>query len=176
MRSVSTKQKCHTQDKNPPLQDHSSEQCAPLHPNRNGPNHRATQEPGVRQYSNHSRPRVLPGRGLPALPLHYHRTPDCSIVLSTRLPLVWTPLADHIRPGPSFHFAFWKGPSEGAEDRMEPVNGIPPPDGRPHGAKEPRTGATDTTSGNQSGRLEQRVAPPDSVTQQRGKLHDWDRT
>jgi hypothetical protein len=121
---------------------------------------------------NNSRPWVFPGRDLPALSLHYHRTPDCSTILSTRLPLVWAPLSDHIRPGPSFHFAFWKGSGEGARDHMKHVNGIPPPDGWSHGAKEPRTGAASVTGGDQSGRLEQRVAPPDSDTQQRGKLHD----
>jgi hypothetical protein len=165
MRSMSAEQKRHTQNEDPPLQNHSSRQRTPFHPNRDGSDHRATQEPGVRQHPNHSRPRMLPGSDLPALPLHYHRTPDRSTVLSTRLPLVRTPLSDHIRPRPPFYFTFRKGPGERAGDHMEHVNGIPPPDGRPHGTEEPRAGAASATGGDQSGRLEQRVAPPDLDTQ-----------
>ena len=98
VRHLSAKQKPDTPPTDATVQDFSPRKRIPVHTNRDGLNHWTTQELGLQCNTNNRRPWVYKGRNIPPMPHHGHQTPNCTAVLPTRIPLVWTPVAPHLGP------------------------------------------------------------------------------
>jgi hypothetical protein len=78
-----------TRNKNPTLQNHCPRKCAPFHTDSPGSDHWTTQISGIQRDTNHCRPWLLT-RG-------HHRTPNCTTILQTCLPLVQPPQQSNIQ-------------------------------------------------------------------------------
>jgi len=165
VRNLSTKQKPHTCNKNPTLQNHHSRKCAPFHTDSPGSDHRTAQISGIRCNTNYCRPWLFTGHHLPPLQHHHHRTPNCTIILQIRLPLVRPPQQDDIRQRPSIHKPFWTCLGQRTGHYMEYVNGIPPPNRRTNRAQEPMVRTVPPISGWKQQRVKQHASHSDTSTQ-----------
>jgi len=137
MYNLPTEQKHHTCNKDSALQNHRPRKCTPIHTDSDGSDHRTPLIVGIWCHTNYSRPWMLTRSCLPTLQCHDHRPPNCAIILQTHIPLVWTTCKGNIRQRPSIHKSFWKGPSQGTQNYMEHVNGIPPLNRRADRVQEP---------------------------------------
>ncbi len=114
---------------------------------------------------------MLQRRRLPTISVNDHQTSDCPIVLLTRIPLVQAPLLDHIQQGPSFHIALQEVPSQGTRRHLEPINGIPPPNGWAIRMKESVGGTVPLVGGKQLRRVEHSTSTCHPCSQQFPKRH-----
>jgi len=87
--NLPTKQEPYTHHKNPTLQNHGTRERTPVHTDSDGSHHRTPQIERIRCHTDNSQSRMLTRGHLPTLQHHHHRTPDCTIILQTHLPLVW---------------------------------------------------------------------------------------
>src|SRR6266851_4048168 len=94
-------------DEAAPLQNHDAAQQPPLLPSRHGSHHWPPEEPGPRQYTDHHRPRMLPGRHLPSLSEDDHGPPNSATLLPTPLPVVWAPPPANLGPRSPVHLPLW---------------------------------------------------------------------
>ena len=110
VRDMSTKQKPYAPTPNTPIQNPSTRKRTTIHAGGNGPHHGTTQEPRLRQYPHYRRPRMHPRSHIPTMYGQYHRTPNSTAILSTRVPLVWTSPKTNHRLRPSLHITLRPSP------------------------------------------------------------------
>jgi len=137
MRNLPTKQKPHTRNKNPTLQNHHARERSPFHTDRNGFDHRTTLITGIRCNIDYCGPQMLTRGYLPTLQDNDHRTPNRPIVLRTCIPLVRTTHKGNIRQRPSFHESLRTRSGQRTRHYVEYVNGILTANRRADRAQEP---------------------------------------
>jgi len=163
--NLSTKQKPHTRNKNPTIQNHCPRKRAPLHTDSPGSDHRTAQISGIQRNINYCGPWLFTGHHLPPLQRHHHRPPDCTIILQICLPLVQPPQQSNIRQRPSFYKPLRMRPGQRTGYYVEHVNSTTPSNGWTNGAKEPMGGTISPIGSREQQRVEQH-APHSDISAQ----------
>ena len=171
MHHLSTKQEPHTPTPNPTIQNTSTRQCTTIHTDCNGPHHRTTQKQGIRQYPYNSQPRMHLRRNIPTLHYEHHQTPNCAVILPTRVPLVWTPPENNHRLRPPIHITFRQSPRKRTGNYVEPYNSLSPPNQWTIRKEESMGRTIPLPHRHQSRRLGSGPSPGHVSTQQRKEHH-----
>src|SRR6266403_4085868 len=145
LRNMPTKQNFDSQKESTTLPHHYQRRHPPLSTNCNGSHHGTPAATQTQCHTNHSRSWMLMRSHLPPMFQHHHRPRNCPALPGLRLPMVWPTNQDHKRPRPQVHLTIQQSAHRKAWAPMEPIHGIPPPNGWTIRTKEPMDRAISKT-------------------------------